>query len=52
MKRWAGKNRWKRFLRSGSIDDDVTGCTAEINRIVEKLTASLWRMQRPIMTDD
>ena len=45
MKRWAGKNRWKRFLRSGSIDDDVTGCTAEIDRTVEKLQACLLKMQ-------
>ena len=45
MKRWVKKNRWKRFLRSGSIDDDIASCTAEINRIVEKLQASLRKIQ-------
>jgi hypothetical protein len=40
MKRWAKKNRWKRFLRAGSIDDDIASSTAEINRTVEKLQAS------------
>ena len=45
MKRWAGKNRWKRFLRSGSIDDDLATCTVEINGMVEKLQASLRKMQ-------
>lgn len=40
MKRWVKKNRWKRFLRTGSIDDDVASSTAEINSTVEKLQAS------------
>lgn len=41
MKRRVKKNRWKWFLRSGSIDHDVTTCTNEIDRITEKLQASL-----------
>ena len=41
MKRRVKKNRWKWFLRSGSIDHDVTACTNEIDRITEKLQASL-----------
>jgi hypothetical protein len=40
MKRWAKKNRWKRFLRASSIEDDVASSSAEINRTVEKLQAS------------
>jgi len=38
-------------LRSGSIDDDITSSTAEINRTVEKLQVSPPRILRSAMTD-
>ena len=40
MKRWAKKDRWKMFLYTGSVDDDVAASTSDINRIVETLQAS------------
>ena len=52
MKRWAKKNRWKRFLRTGSIDDDISSSTAEINRTVERLQASLSRISGSTITDE
>jgi hypothetical protein len=52
MKRWGKQNRAKRFLRAGSIDDDVASSTAEINRTVEKLQASPWRISRSVMTNE
>jgi len=52
MKRWAKKNRWKRFLRTGSIDDDIASSTAEINRTVEKLQVSPSRIPRSAMTGE
>ena len=29
------------FLHTGSIDDDIVTCTADVNRVIEKLQASL-----------
>jgi hypothetical protein len=52
MKRWVKKNRWKRFLRTGSIDDDVSSSTAEINSTVEKLQASPRGMLAFSMTNE
>ena len=54
MKCWVKKNRWKNFprARAGSIDDDVASCTAEINRIVEKLQVSMRKIQRSEVTDE
>ena len=40
MKRWAKKNKWKMFLYTGSVDDDVATSTSDIDRIVETLQAS------------
>lgn len=42
MRRWAKKSKWKMFLRTGSIDDDVASSTSDIDRVVEKLQASPW----------
>jgi hypothetical protein len=52
MKRWAKKNRWRRFLRAGSVDDDIASSTAEINRTVEKLQVSPWIISRSAMADE
>jgi len=52
MKRWAKKNNWKMFLRTGSIDDDIASSTTEINHTVEKLQASLCRIPKSAMTDE
>lgn len=52
MKRWGKKSRWKRFLRAGSIDDDIASSTAEIDRTVEKLQASLYTIPRSAVTDE
>ena len=51
MKRWVKKNRWKRFLRTGSIEDDVASSTAEVNRTVEKLQARPRKILRSSLTD-
>jgi hypothetical protein len=42
MKRWTKKNWWKMFLHTGSMDDDITTSTADVNRVIEKLQASLF----------
>jgi hypothetical protein len=51
MKRWAKKSKWKTFLRTGSIDDDVASSTSDIDRVVEKLQASPCGIPRFTTTD-
>jgi hypothetical protein len=51
MKRWAKKSKWKMFLHTGSIDDDVISSTSDINRIVEKLQVSPLGGLNSVITD-
>ena len=51
MKHWAKKRKWKMFLYSSSIDDDVATATSDINRIVETLQASPCQLPWSVITD-